>query len=481
MDFVIWNLIIISPMPLLPQTTLNLQKILPPPPCETKLVLALSGGSDSMCLLHLLQKLQPKFKFKLILAHFNHQTRGKTSDSDQKFVEKQAKKHNLPLFTKIQNVPQYAKKHKLNLEAAGRLLRYQFLEKIRVQEKADFILTAHHFNDNLETIILNLTRGCSLNGLAGFPLKSGNLLRPLYNIPKTEIENYLKKHHILYRLDQTNLDTRFKRNFIRLKLIPLLKKNQPNFLKTALQNLENFQALNQFFTQKSEKWIHQKVTLESKTEWHFPLTPWLKQPPFLQLEILRHLYLKRYQNNFNLTRAHLLEWQTLLKQNHTGKIKRFGSKFWLQINYGRALISAKSVLSPNRPKTRLTPLPIPGQTTFNHWKITTRLLKKPPTNLKKSPNLYLNYPHTKPPPISIRTWQKGDRFNPLGLNGSQKLHDFFINRKITQENRAQTPIFINGKKEILAVGSLMINEKHKITPQSKKILEIQLSPLANYP
>lgn len=460
------------PTPLLEKITANLKKALHP---GARLVLAISGGSDSTCLLNLLIPLQSRLKFQLILAHFNHQIRDRSSDQDQKFVAKLAKKHHLPLFTEKQDVPAYARQRKLNLEEAARLLRYQFLEKIRQQEKADFILTAHHFNDNLETVILNLLRGCSLNGLAGIPLKSGHLLRPLYNIPKNEIETYLKKNKIRYRLDKTNLDPRLKRNFVRLKLIPLLEKCEPDFLVTARRNLKTFQTLNQFFTEKALEWMRQNKLTKRQLTWKFPITTLLKEPNFLQLEILRHLYLKRYGHAHNLTQKHLLEWQKLLTKKQTGKFKNFGPDFKLQINYGKTVISRK--ISPAKRSNQPISLPIPGQIHFQNYQIQTRLLQKPPKNLKNS-SIFLDYSsnnsNRKPTPLSLRRWKKGDHFQPLGLKGSQKLQDFFTNRKISRLQRSQIPLFLNSQKEILAVGPLAIHEKYKVTPRSKRILQIDI-------
>ncbi|MBU0647720.1 tRNA lysidine(34) synthetase TilS [Patescibacteria group bacterium] len=200
-------------------------------PSRKKLLLALSGGPDSVYLLYKLLEIREENNLTLHLAHLNHNIRGQDSDNDQKFIQNLAKKFNLPLTTKklAQNNLQTPSEEKLRKQ------RYQFLEKTRVETQCDYILTAHHQNDQVETIIFNFIRGTGPTGLTGMPFKQGNILRPLLNTTKQEILEYLKKHQIKYRIDKSNQDTKYSRNYIRHKLLPLIKKLNPNPTQSILQ------------------------------------------------------------------------------------------------------------------------------------------------------------------------------------------------------------------------------------------------------
>ncbi|MDP2624657.1 MAG: tRNA lysidine(34) synthetase TilS, partial [Candidatus Peregrinibacteria bacterium] len=190
------------------------------------LILAISGGPDSVYLLHkLLSEGQ-----RPVLAHFNHQLRGTDSDEDEKFVRELAQTHQLPCEIGTKDVKEWAENHKKSLEEAGRTLRYEFFEKIRQKHRANWILTAHHLNDNLETVLMNEMRGCKLRGQIGIQehAPERHLWRPILNTPKSKILSYLKKNQLPYRTDATNTDTRFLRNHIRHNIIPSLLKENPN-------------------------------------------------------------------------------------------------------------------------------------------------------------------------------------------------------------------------------------------------------------
>lgn len=380
-------------------------------------ILAFSGGPDSMYLLHFLLKKGEK----PVLAHLNHGLRGKESDLDEKFCKKIAKKHGLPFESE-----------KISIKAPGieekaRNARYKFLEKIRRKYKAKKIYTAHHLNDNLETVLLNFIRGTGLNGLTG--IKSDKIERPLLQIPKSEILSFLKKNKIPYRKDSSNLDTKFSRNFIRHEIIPKLKKLNPNLEKIFQTNLENLLTIQDFLDKESPD--------------SFTVSEFKRLHPAIQLNTLLQLA------GPGVTQKQLKETQKLILSGKTGKKKNLGP-VRIEIQYG------KVVINPTQPAIK---------TTF-------RILKKHPRKLNQPKTIFLNFDKIKKlSKLKIRTPLPGDRIHPLGLKGSQKLQDLFTNKKIPQQLRKEIPVITN-TKEILAVGWLAIAEKYRVTPRTKQILKI---------
>lgn len=282
-------------------------------------VIAVSGGPDSVYLLNLCLEISAKHPFKIIVAHANHKLRGKESDSDQSFVKKLAELHNLPFETTNLNIPK-----KGNLEDNARRLRYSFLENIRAKHKASWIITAHHLNDNIETSLFNLIRGSYLNGLTGMETASpeNSILRPLLNISKAEIINHLKKEKIRFRIDRSNFDPRFSRNLIRSNIVPEIKKINPSFEKTYLENLELLKETNQYLLTQVKEFVATA---------RFQLDEFLKQPAILQKNILNHLFLKTNRSPEGFNRRHLAQIMQMLSKKQCGLKKEFGKNHFITV------------------------------------------------------------------------------------------------------------------------------------------------------
>lgn len=289
-------------------------------------ILAISGGPDSVFLLH--QLLLSPLKLKIILAHLNHNLRGSASQADQKFVEKLARQHELKL--EISQTHLLAKKG--NLEENARRARYAFFQKILIKHQADWILTAHHLNDQVETILFNLSRGVLGNGINGIQNVNNEqkILRPLLNLPKTEILKWLKQKKISYRLDSSNRDQKFSRNRLRLKVIPELEKINPNFLQTFQESLQNLQAAQQFLQLAVENWLKKNLLpAKSPIQFSFSLDNFLKQPPILQKNLLQNLF--RQINQKSLTKQQTQEILKTLSQQKSNRRKEFGKNHQIMI------------------------------------------------------------------------------------------------------------------------------------------------------
>ncbi|KKT72695.1 MAG: tRNA(Ile)-lysidine synthase [Candidatus Peregrinibacteria bacterium GW2011_GWA2_44_7] len=223
---------------------------------KNTLILACSGGADSVYLLHDLLNAEEK----PIVAHFNHQLRGGASDADEAFVRSLAEEHQLVLEIERTDVAKWGQKYKKSLEEAGRILRYAFFEQVRKKYNGKAILTAHHLNDNLETVLMNRMRGCDLKGEIGMQEWNGFLHRPLLNTSKQEILDYLHKHQLPYREDASNQDRRYARNRIRLDVIPKLEQQNPDLLKEFKNQREK--AIRQYYHQhqRARAWLFSHST-----------------------------------------------------------------------------------------------------------------------------------------------------------------------------------------------------------------------------
>lgn len=288
-------------------------------------ILGLSGGPDSVYLLYYLQQYFPHLQ--VIAAHVNYHLRGRDSELDQQFVEKLCRELQIPLeILEIHGLKNKNTAAKGNLEENCRRLRYDFLEKLRLQHQANLIMVGHHLNDQLETFLLNLSRGSSLNGFRAMREfdEDRHLLRPLLAMPKKEILAWLKKHHHQFRIDKSNQQELFKRNLIRARVIPTLEKINPSFLITAGNSLQDLTANLQVIDNLTNDWIkqHCQMTKKAGQIGYFDLTTFLAQPQIMQKNILRQLY--KNIHGKSLTSPTIIEILKTFQKNRAGLHKEFG-------------------------------------------------------------------------------------------------------------------------------------------------------------
>lgn len=244
------------------------------------LIVGVSGGPDSTALLDLLLRFSEKIPVKIVVAHVNHGIRGNAAAKDETFVKNLAKKHHLAFEVKRAHLQGSA------LEERGRAVRRNFFQELRKKHHARFILTAHTEDDQIETIIFNFLRGSGPGGLAGMKLLQSHFFKPLLGIPKSEILAYLKSSKLVYRIDATNKDTHFRRNFIRKKILPLLTNINPSFRKTLLRNRTIFAGLDEWTKAEAKNFLEKNRTGNSL----FPLAAYEKLPHALQHAVIQEAY-----------------------------------------------------------------------------------------------------------------------------------------------------------------------------------------------
>lgn len=295
-----------------------------------KIVVAVSGGPDSMCLLDTLYRLKDELEFSILVAHVNHGIRIE-SDLEKEYVEKYCKERNIPFFYLKVDVPKLSKEKKMSEETCGRMVRYDFFEKVRQENNADLIAVAHNLNDNIETILLNQIRGCGLKGLIGMDFKFNNIIRPLLTIEKKDILVYNNELELHPCFDKTNEEDIYLRNKIRLQLIPYLKELNPNFV-TNISRMRNILKEDNDFIEEYTNIVFDKVIIKiDNSKIVFDFSKFMNEHKSIQKRIIRKIIEKKISNLDGIENIHVLDIIKLLNNNIKGKKYIIGNKFTIEI------------------------------------------------------------------------------------------------------------------------------------------------------
>ena len=393
------------------------------------IVVGFSGGPDSVFLVEMLKKLQYFFNFKIYLVHINHLLRGEDADADENFSFEYAKKNNLEIFIKRIPVKEIAKEVGKTLEEVGREERYKFFSEIYEKVGANKIATAHNKDDQIETFLFRLIRGTSLQGLEGIKIKNNNIIRPISEIYKKDILEYLNKNEIQYRIDKTNFENEFTRNSIRLDLIPFIEKRYNIKFKDKIFSLiEEIRENNQNnslnltdYTDSKNKIILEKIKFLSNFD---------KKKLF-------SLFLNK--KNIEVNRNKIDEINSLIKSNGTKKID-LDKSYRVVKDYAHLYIEDKKEISIfNNTKIQLK---IPSEQIFDNFKISVNIVEN--LDIPRKKNQYL-LDALYNDIIEVRYRKDGDRIF-LDENHSKKVKEVFIEQKIPKDMRDRLPIFLYNNK-----------------------------------
>ncbi len=415
------------------------------------MLLAISGGLDSVVLAHLLKK----SGFQFSLAHCNFQLRGKESDADEKFCRALAKKLGVEIFTTRFNTKDYCTEHKVNVQLAARKLRYDWFDTLLKKYSFEYLLTAHQANDVTETLFINLLRGTGINGLKGIPVQNGKVVRPLLNFKREELESFAKKEKILFRTDKSNLEDKYERNFIRLNIIPALKTLNPTLEDTILKNtshlVQEAGIVAEFLEGKAAELItqtHDFVFIDKKK---------LVREKYAET-ILHHL-IGGY--GFNETQERNI-LKNLRENAQIGKLF-ISDRYQLSIDRNDLVIRERT--SDGQSESRIGSLE--ALKTNRHFKIST--LRK--FVLPKQQELLLN-PTQLIYPLIIRQRRTGDKFKPFGMKGFKLLSDFLKEQKLNTFERETCKVLINGNGEIIWVIGLRSDDRYKVNKTDTPLLKL---------
>lgn len=429
-----------------------------------KLLISLSGGADSVFALYFFHKFKKKFRCKIQAIHFNHNLRGKESDEDENFTKLMCEKLGVELFIKSLDVKNYAKKNRLSIEEAARILRYEKLEQVANENNIDKIITAHNKNDNSETILLNLFSGTGIKGLSGIPIKREKIIRPFLILEKKEIIDYLTKNKVEFRIDSSNLSNDFKRNFLRNKILPEIKDNlNPSIDEALFKFSKNFDE-HILFVEKTNQFLLDKFISKANNKIE------------LSLEILKiynnipGVLLKNIFENY----LHIsFEQKYFEKLNELAKNQK-GKKVSLRKNL--IAIKERDFILFGKEEKNLNKeinIKLGEEKKFNNYIIK---ISKADLNEKysKEKNVELISYDNLEENFLIRFWQNGDKFKPLGLKNEKKISDFLTDLKIPSNQKREIPVLINRNKIIWVVG-LRISDDVKITDKTKRVIKLCLN------
>lgn len=402
---------------------------------QRKVLVALSGGPDSIALLLLLQELH----YSIIALHCNFHLRDEESDEDQLFVEQLCQRNDIPLKIAHFETRKYAKENHISIEMAARNLRYEWFSKILQETDAQAIAVGHHQDDQAETLLLNLVRGTGLRGLAGMHPKQGNVVRPLLCIGRQDILDYLQRKRQDYRIDHTNLEREAQRNCIRLDIIPLLKSLNPKAIENMAKTADIvFQSLPFYY-----QGIKEEETRKGIKENFFPKE--ILDDKNLSCTLL-HEWLK--DKGFNASQE-----KDILSCNkkESGKIWE-SSKYQILLNRGDLLLREKIDNDDKEPILQYTEVTEMGE---------------------HSPNIiYVDKDRVKIP-FQLKKAQVGDRFYPFGMKGTRLLSDFFTDLKMSYFEKKKQWIAYSEDKIVWIIGKRADN-RFRVTDKTERILKIEI-------
>ena len=415
-----------------------------------KLLLAVSGGLDSMVLVHLFQQLN----YEIVVLHCNFQLRGLESFEDQQFIQEYSNTNAIPfVFTQF-DTEAFAADFKVSIQVAARELRYSwFYEQLAIQ-KGDFILTAHHADDNLETFLINLSRGTGLEGLTGIPAQNEKVIRPLLSFSRQQIEEYASVNKLKWREDSSNASDKYLRNKIRHHLVPLLKELNPNFI-SSFEKTQSFLSEAQELVDDAAIMVYQQVAREEGEDIYF--------------DLVRLLQLPNYS-------SYLYQW-----------LKEFGFTAWDDIYELVDGQSGKQVLAPYfrliKDRDCLILSPLQSQENQQEFEIESIESKvKFPLNLDFSTVSKIGVASDSTIfvdqdklvfPLTLRHWNEGDVFQPFGMEGkSKKVSKLFKDEKLSLIDKEKVWLLCSNNQVVWVVG-IRQDERFKIDPNSKNLLKIE--------
>ena len=421
-----------------------------------RLILALSGGIDSMVLADLLLKAEVQF----VAAHCNFHLRGAESDGDEKFVREYAEKNGIQCFVKHFDTEQYAAEQGVSIEMAARDLRYVWFEELRQQLGYDKIAVAHHADDQAETFFINLLRGAGLRGLKGMKPQNGVIIRPLLWASREQIHQYAVENQILWREDHTNAENVYLRNKIRNQLLPVFDELHPETRQGLYKSLEHLSAENELYRELLNEKLSQIVKQNGEVQ-SIPHSAFCIPHSAFQLlfEWLR-------QYGFNTDQCHFI-----YDAMQTG----VGNKYYSpthQLVIGRNELQLSEIKTVEDDEIRIEvgeeEIISPIHLCFSRFEKTESFV------IDKSPNVAILDADKVQFPLTLRHWRHGDRFRPLGMKGSKLLSDFFVDQKFTEMQKRSVMLLVSAENEILWVVGHRIDDRFKVGKGTKTVFECRL-------
>ncbi|HBK83660.1 MAG TPA: tRNA lysidine(34) synthetase TilS [Flavobacterium sp.] len=414
-----------------------------------KLLLAVSGGIDSMVLLHLSYQL----KWDFAVAHCNFYLRNEESMADEDFVKTICNEIQVPCFIKKFETSQFASEHKLSIQVAARKLRYDWFNQLLSENKLDYILTAHQLDDQAETFLINLTRGTGLDGLTGIPAVNGNIIRPLLPFTREQLLQYARDNQIQWREDSSNASKKYLRNKLRHDVIPVLKELNPNFLNSFQQTLNNLNQSHSLVTDASDI-LFKSIVEENNDQLKINISALTKQKNY-------KAYLYQWLSKYGF-----FAWNDIFKLITSQSGKQVFSNDYLILKDREHLIVSKREMDTKcyHIEKNIYQINIPLKMTLSH----VNFISNSNSNCIFVDAEKISFP------LSIRKWQTADFFYPSGMKGKKKLSKYFKDQKMSLIDK-ENQWLLCSNNNIIWVINQRADERFTVNENTKNILKITTS------
>lgn len=432
-------------------------------------LIGLSGGPDSVFLFHNLVKLKVILSFNLYASHINHMYRGEDAQHDEDFVRELCGKYGIKLFVKRKHASEYARELKVTEEEAGRILRYDFFSDNLKEIGQGKIAVAHNLNDQAETVLQRIIRGSGIDGLSAMSFKKGNLIRPMLNVPKSEVLDYLKENNYEYCIDKTNLHDDYGRNKIRLNLIPYLERNfNPNIQNTLYRMSETMERDKKIIEKYVDKKFKDVILQKTGKKVVLDLNKLKDLDPGESGRIIRRAVEELKGNTVNIEMKHIDYAVDFIRTGSTGRKINLPEGFTIEISYDNFIVNKIVENIPNFQYNivldKALYIPEVGKT------LLCRVLNVSEYKSGDRSSISLDYDIINGNLVA-RNRRPGDSMIPCGMTGSKKIKDIFIDLKIPSEER-DSKLIIADDDKILWLEGFRIHNSFKVSSSTKKILNI---------
>lgn len=428
----------------------------------TGTLVAVSGGVDSMVLLDLFRRIAPSWKLSLSIVHVNHGLRGRESDDDEAFVRTTAASASLPFFSTRLDIARYQETHGVSKQEAGRALRYQFFETVRRETGAACVATAHHADDNAETVLMNALRGAGVRGLSGIPIRrEPAVIRPLLFAFRSEIEAHGRTYGIPYREDSSNTSRAYTRNHLRLDVLPTLSSDLNTDAARSLNRLSaTMRSLASLIASEAER-IAPSVVRSTSDGVSIAVDGLRSQPRFLQeelmLSVLRGLAVEPTQ--------HKVEAMLALCDQPTGRSLDLSGTFALLRNRDTLVTFRRDVREFRRT------IEVGPRYDFPGFRFSVRPLPSVPSRFDHPPGMEFADADRLGEHLVLRSWTDGDWFIPLGMDHRKKLSDFFVNARVSRPEKRSIPI-LESDGAIVWVCGLRLDHRFRISSSTRHAVQL---------
>ncbi len=440
-----------------------------------KIIVGVSGGKDSVCLLHVLNELRPELHLELLVVHVNHQIRGEVAVQDGEFVRKMAERMGLPCRIETIDVRELARVKRISEEEAGRLARYETMEMARLENGFDKIAVAHHQDDVAETVLFNLIRGTGPKGLSGIPPRRDYLIRPILFAESEDIAHYIEENHLTYREDSTNLETNYTRNKIRLKVFPYLEEEINARAKVHVAEAARRIAMQNEYIESVAKKEYVRVVKLEGTEYTYETAEFAALEPVIQVELIRLILKNLIANAKDVDGTH---YQMIFELTDKEVGKRINLPEGIVVERTYEGVRFYEELQPDTEDTEFCVQCQPPCTQLGtydgecyrirmeiheNWRELGEIPQKDYTKWFDYDKIENN--------IFLRNPREGDYLTINTMGKKKKLSRYFIDEKVPASLRGQELVLADGS-HIIWVLSGRISEEYKITDQTKRVLII---------